>query len=88
MKLEPGRGPAQDRLEALPVLPDVVPVSNMKEHLMYPEHMRTGFKHRNGEFQFLFKHDGKMYRLPESMAILRAKYEEKFTVIGVHDGKH
>mgnify|MGYP001818007198 FL=1 len=73
--LRPGTGGAQDLFESLPELPELIPVANMTERLSYPENQRTGFKHRNGEFNFLLRHEGRMYRLPESKAIQRARYE-------------
>lgn len=62
---------AQKILEALPIFPDLLPISSLEGDLRAPEHLRNGFTDSKGEFNFLYKDNGKMYRLPISMAEMR-----------------
>jgi hypothetical protein len=66
---------AQGILDRIQELPDVVPIYGAKNFLSLPQEDRTGFFHSNGEWNFLVKHDGRMYRVPISNMERRAIFE-------------
>ena len=66
---------AQAILEAIQELPDVVPIFGARKFLALEQKDRTGFFHSNGEWNFLLKHDNRMYRVPLSNMERRALYE-------------
>ena len=48
----------------LPVLPPGVWITDLHDQLYGPQEDRTGFLHSSGEWNLLYKHENKMYRLP------------------------
>jgi len=63
---------AQKVLEDIPELPDLIPIYGARNFLsMEPEDM-TGFYHSNGEWNYLVKHNNRMYRVPKSNMQRRA----------------
>ena len=69
---------AQEVLEGLPILSDFVWVTDLYHQLTAPIEERNGFMHSNGEWNILYKHDGRMYRLPASLAEARLKAQKSF----------
>ena len=73
-----GKNPAQEVLENLPILPETAWVTDLHHQLTAPIGERNGFLHSSGDWQILYKYDGKMYRLPASMAEIRLRNQRKF----------
>jgi hypothetical protein len=73
-----GTNPAQQILESLPILPESVWVTDLYHQLTAPISERNGFYHSSGDWQILYRHDGKMYRLPASMAEVRLGKQRTF----------
>jgi len=69
---------AQDVLEALPILPEMAWVTDLAHQLTAPISERNGFRHSSGEWQILYNFENKMYRLPESMALIRLDKQRNF----------
>ena len=73
-----GSNRAQQVLESLPILPEMAWVTDLHHQLTAPISERNGFFHSTGEWQILYKYDGRMYRLPESMGLIRLDKQRKF----------
>ena len=69
---------AQKILENLPVLPDEAWVTDLEHQLYAPLSERNGFYHTSGEWQILYNYEGRMYRLPASMAEVRLAKQRNF----------
>jgi len=70
---------AQQVLDNLPVLPPGVWITDLHDQLYGPQEGRTGFTHSSGEYQLMYNHEGRMYRLPESMAMQMLLSQKSFT---------
>ena len=73
-----GSNMAQMVLENLPVLPDEAWVADLHHQLTAPMSERNGFFHTSGEWNVLYNYEGRMYRLPESMGIVRLDKQRNF----------
>ena len=73
-----GTNPAQAILENLPILPEIAWVTDLEFQLTAPIGARNGFFHSSGEWQILDKYDGRMHRLPASMAEIRLRNQRNF----------
>ena len=73
-----GTKSAQVVLEGLPVLPDEAWVTDLNHQLTAPISERNGFFHSSGEWNVLYSYEGRMYRLPESMGIVRLNKQRQF----------
>ena len=72
-------GSAQEVLEGLPVLPAGVWVTDLAHQLSAPISERNGFLHSaTNEFNILYRHNDRMYRLPASMAEVRLRSQRNF----------
>lgn len=65
-------------LDNLPVLPVGVYLNDLHSQLYGPEEDKTGFIHSSGEWNLLYKHEGRMHRLPESMALQMLLAQKNF----------
>jgi hypothetical protein len=65
-------------LEQLPLLPEEVWVTDLHHQLTAPIEERTGFRHGSGEWNILYKHNGRMYRLPASLAEVKLARQRRF----------
>lgn len=61
----------QYALEQLPLLPEDMLPKDMLEQIRLPPEKRYGFRHSNGEWNFVYKYNKTIYRLPESVAVAR-----------------
>lgn len=73
-----GSNKAQLILEALPILPEMAWVTDLQHQLTAPISERNGFFHSTGEWQILYNFEGRMYRLPASMAEVRLRNQTRF----------
>jgi hypothetical protein len=73
-----GSNKAQRILEALPILPDDAWVTDLRHQLTAPISERNGFFHTSGEWQILYRYEGRMYRLPASMAEVKLHKQNTF----------
>ena len=61
---------SQQIMEGLPILPKGFRPANLADQLSRPHGKRQGFRHSNGEWNFIYLHEKRWYRLPESLAIV------------------
>ena len=73
------RPSAREVLDNLPVLPPGVWITDLHDQLYGAKEDRTGFLHSSGEWNLLYKHNEKMFRLPESMALAMLLNQKSFT---------
>ena len=73
-----GTSPAQIVLEGLPILPEGAWVTDLAHQLTAPISERNGFFHSSGEWMILYNYEGRMYRLPESMGIVKLNKQSSF----------
>jgi hypothetical protein len=73
-----GANPAQQILERLPILPEEAWVNDLRHQLTAPIDERNGFFHTSGEWMLLYRYEGRMYRLPASMAEVRLHKQRTF----------
>ena len=59
----------QQIMEGLPVLPKGIYPDDLAIQLQMPADKRSGFRHSTGEWNFLYRYEGRQYRLPENLAI-------------------